>query len=170
MGMDMICLLGKIVILRKKQNLTENEKIELDELTELMKEENKRKIKNLNKRFGLPEDTPPEISHRFYMKELEEKRRNAEEFIIKIRAMTRESKERYKEFNQKMNKEIEQMNKDAWKKNDAFIAENPQLRYVENIPITTEKNIEWAPCKSPACPPPFKNQAKKNKLLQMSTG
>jgi hypothetical protein len=162
--------LGKMLILKNKPNLTETEKIELDELTKWIEEDHKREAKRLNIKFGLPEDTPVGESHRLQRAEselkLKESQRKLEESRKKTREMNRESRKRTEEFKRK----IEQMDKDAWKAHEQFRAENPNLKYVETTPIKTEENIECSPCKSPACPPPLKNKAKKNKLLQMSTG
>lgn len=166
----MVTLLGRKLILKDKPNLTENEKAELEELTELIKEETKRTAKKLNKRFGLPEDTPFQVSYRLAIEESrlqsKEARREIEEIKIKTRAMVRESKEREEEFKLKM----EQMKKDTWKAHEEYLAKNPQINYVETTPIKPEENIECTPCISSACPPPLKSKAKKNKLLHMATG
>jgi hypothetical protein len=113
-----ITILGKILILKNKPNLTENEKAELEELTELMKEDTERERKRLNKRFGLPEDTPFKVSCQLAIEEsklqCKEARRESKEFKIKTRAIIEEIKEREKQHKLK----IEQMKKDSWEKFD----------------------------------------------------
>lgn len=157
----------RIFKLKSKPNLTEDEKIELEELTEFIKEDNKRQTKNLNKRFGLPEDTPPEVSHRLLEEEILKSQKKIEEIKIKNRSIMREYKEREKEFK----RDIEQMKKDTWKAHELLYKDYKGTHYVENISIFgSEEKIECSPCISSTCPPPLKNKAKKNKLLNMVTG
>ncbi len=163
-----IASLSKMLILKNKTNLTENERIELDEITKCIEEENKRETKRLNIKFGLPEDTPFGMSHRLQIEEsrlnIEETRRKSEEIKKKTREMNRESRKRTEEFKRK----IEQSKKDFWDEVDK--SSEGKEHYIEKIPINPGEIIECAPCKSPSCPPPLKNKAKKNKLLHMATG
>lgn len=157
----------RIFKLKSKPNLTEDEKIELEELTEFIKEDNKRQTKNLNKRYGLPEDAPREISCRLLDEEILKLQKKTEEIKIETRTIMREYKEREKEF--KLN--IEQMKKDAWKVHELLYKDYKGKHYVENTStFGSEEKIECSPCISSVCPPPLKNKAKKNKLLNMATG
>jgi|GEM_PF-4628420 len=165
--------ISRIYRLKTKPNLTENEKKELNELTEYIKEDNKREVKRLNIKFGLPEDTPFGASHRLRRAESElkseESHRKLEESKNILREINRQGRKRREEDEQN----IEHMNKDTWEKIDKsakeFKDKNPYFK-LSTTPIKPEENIECAPCISPACPPPLKNKAKKNKLLNMSTG
>lgn len=164
-----ICLIGRIIGLKKKPVLNEIEKVELEELTKYLKEDNRREAKRLNIKFGLPEDTPFGESHRLQAAESElqmkESKRKIEEIKKKNREMNREFRNRKEEFK----REMEQMNKDAWKKVELACKES-DVHYIETTPIRPEENVECSPCISLACPPPLKNRSKKNKLLNMVTG
>lgn len=157
--------LARMVKLKSKPNLTENEKAEFEEIKDLLKEYNDIERRKLNKRFNLPEETPYEVSHKLYIEEL---RKKEEQIRIKNRILREEikkSKEEYKKIMEQIKRETEQIKRDGWKAVEEFCSTDTG-RYIEKISQVSEENIEL----NSEHPLPRKTKGKRNRLLDMATG
>lgn len=131
------------VKLDNKPNLTYDEKIVLERAKKFLGDEHKR----TNRKLGLPEDTPMEITSKVRQQKAEEARLRAIEEEKLWRAISRESRRQTRE----KNKEIEQMKKEMWDKvkKDAedFKNKHPEIKdwTVGKIPMKPQENIELTP-------------------------